>query len=77
LHIKIEKTDGSDMENDEPNTVVCVKKLLPSVFSYLSVSLNGRPVTLHETNYHYKGYIEKLISYGPDASRTYLVSSFW
>jgi hypothetical protein len=47
------------------------------MFSSLSVSLNGRPVTLHETNYHYKAYLENLLNYGSDASGTHLVSSFW
>ena len=45
--------------------------------SSFSVSLNGKPVTLHETNYHYKAYLEKLLNYGFDASGTHLVSNFW
>jgi hypothetical protein len=47
------------------------------MFSSLGVSLNGKPVTQHETNYHYKAYLEKLLNYGADASGTHLVSSFW
>jgi hypothetical protein len=47
------------------------------MFSSLIVSLNGKPVTLHETNYHYKAYLEKLLNYGSDATGTHLVSSFW
>ena len=46
------------------------------MFSSLSISLNGKPVTLHETNYHYKTYLEKLLNYVFDASGTHLVSSF-
>jgi len=47
------------------------------MFSSLSILLNGKPVTLHETNYHYKAYIEKLLNYGSDASSTHPISSFW
>ena len=47
------------------------------MFSSVSVSLNGKLVTLHETNYHYKAYLEKLLNCGSDASGTHLVSSFW
>ena len=47
------------------------------MFSYLSDSVNGKPITLHETNYHYKVYLEKLLNYGSNASGTHLVSSFW
>jgi hypothetical protein len=71
------KTDGSDISSAESNTVGCVNNLLYSMFRCLSVSLNGRPVTLHETNYHYKAYVEKLLNYGSDASGTHLVSSLW
>ena len=50
LRIKLVKTDGSDLKSREPNTVGCVNNLLYPMFSSLSVSLNGKPVTLHETN---------------------------
>jgi len=43
---------------------------------FSTVSLNGKPVTLHETKYHYKACIEKLLNYGSDASGTHLLSSF-
>ena len=47
------------------------------MFSSLDVSLNGRPVTVHGTNYHYKAYLKKRLNYGSDASNTHLVSRFW
>ena len=77
LRLKLVKPDGSDLPSDGSNPVGCVNNLLHSMFSSLSVSLNGKPVTLHETNYHYKAYLEKLLNYGSDASGTHLVSSFW
>ena len=36
-----------------------------------------KTVTLHETNYHYKAYIEKLPNYGFDVSSIHIISSFW
>ena len=47
------------------------------MFSSLIVSLNGKHITLHEINYHYKAYLQKLLNYGSDASGTHLVYSFW
>ena len=47
------------------------------MFSSLNFSLNGKPVTLHDTNYHYKAYLENILNYSSDASGTHLVSSFW
>jgi len=76
LRIKLVKTDGSDIESADLNTVGCVNNLLHSMFSSLSVSLNGKPVNLHETNYHYKAYLEKFLNYDFDASDTHLVSNF-
>jgi len=77
LRFKLVKTDVPDMPSDETNTVGCVNNLLHSTFSSFSVSLNGKPVTLHETNYHYKAYLEKLLNYGSNATGTHLLSSFW
>jgi len=67
LRIKLVKTGGSDIENTATNTVGCANNLLHTMLSSLSVSLNGKPVTLHETNYHYKAKIQKLLNYGSDA----------
>jgi hypothetical protein len=50
LRIKLVKTDGSDTYRAKLNTVVCVNNLLHSMISCLSVSLNSKHVTLHETN---------------------------
>ena len=47
------------------------------MFSSVIVSLNGKAITVHETNYHYRTYLEKLLNYGSDASVTHLVSSVW
>ena len=49
LRIKLVKTDGSHIENTAPNTVGCVNSWLHSMISSLSISLNGKPVNLHET----------------------------
>jgi hypothetical protein len=71
LPIKLDKTDGSDLASAESNRVGCVNNLLHYMFSSLSVSLNGSPVVLYETNYHYKAYLEQLLNYGSDARGTH------
>jgi len=57
LRIKVVKIDGSDIESGEQITVGCFNNLLHSMFSSLSVSFNGRPVTLQETNDKYEAYL--------------------
>jgi hypothetical protein len=63
LRIKLVKTDVSDLASTDQNTVGCVNNILHILFSYLSVSLNGKPITLHETNSHYKAYFENQLNY--------------
>ena len=58
LRVKLVRNVDSDIESAKPNTVVCVNMLLHSVFSSLTVLLNDKHVSLHETNYHYKAYPE-------------------
>jgi len=66
LHLRIKrvKTNGSGIGSADQNTVGCVNNLLHSMFSSLSVSINGKPLTLHEKNYHCKAYLGKLLNYG-------------
>ena len=52
LRFNLVKIDGSNIEGAEPNTVHCVSNLLHSMFSTFSFSLNGKRITVHETNYH-------------------------
>jgi hypothetical protein len=77
LRIKLVKSDGTDLPNADSNSVGCVNNLLHSMFNSLSVSLNDKPVTLYETTYQSKAYLEKLLNYGSDASGTHPVSNFW
>ena len=62
LRVKLVKTDGSDIESAEPNTVGCVTNLLHSIFSSLSTSPNHKPLLLHETSFHYKACLGKLLT---------------
>jgi hypothetical protein len=45
---------------------------LHSLFSQITMTINGRAVTQTHNNYHYKAYMENLLSYGTDARKTYL-----
>jgi hypothetical protein len=53
LHLRIKLLKLMDRIYKVPRqTVVCVKNLLHSMFCSLSVSLNGNPVSFHETLNH-------------------------
>ena len=47
------------------------------MFTSHGVSLNCKPVTLREWNYHDKAHVWKHLNYGFDASGTHLHSGLW
>ena len=45
---------------------------LHTLFSQVTLSINGKAVTQSHNHYHYKAYLENVLSYGTDARRTFL-----
>jgi hypothetical protein len=79
VHLKVKgkftKLDGANVAIDDRSTGV--NNLLHSLFSQLSVILNGVSVTPSEDLYHYRSYLETLLTYGQDASKSHLTNCFW
>ena len=74
---KVRLANGDALDDDVANaTVVPCENFLHSLFSTLSVSLNGHEVD-YETNYPYRAYMETLVNYGDNAKKTHLGSSYW
>lgn len=70
VEAKIVKSDGSDITSD---TVSTVNLVIPSLFESCSVEIGGRKVQeLSSDNFGYKQYIETVLSYGFDASRSHV-----
>jgi hypothetical protein len=46
------------------------------LFSSLTVSLNGKSISLHKNKYHYEAYLETVLNYGSDASQTHSLRIF-
>lgn len=72
---KFVKADGGDLSATVKTTGV--NNLLHSLFSQLSVSINGTSVTPSEDLYHYRSYLETLLTYGYDAAKSHLTNVFW
>jgi hypothetical protein len=69
------KVDGTTVAPDDRNTGV--NNLLHSLFGQLNVTLNGVSITPSEDLYHYRSYLETLLTYGHDAATSHLTNCFW
>jgi hypothetical protein len=72
---KFTNLDGTPVALDDRNTAV--NNLLHSLLSQLNVTLNGVSITPSEDLYHYKSYLETLLTYGHDAATSHLTNCFW
>ena len=72
---KLTKLDGTEFDNTDYTGVV--NNLLHSHFSQCSITLNGTSMTPSKDFYHYRSYLETLLTYGTDAARTHLTTGFW
>jgi hypothetical protein len=75
LHAKLVKTDGSNITPSDKNEVGCVNNLLHSLFSGVTISANGKVITINEGGYPYKAIKGTLLNYSTDALNTHLHGS--
>jgi hypothetical protein len=75
VEAQIVNTDGSDSDPD--TEVGPVNLWMHSLFSDVSVSLNGKLVSPPTSMYPYRAYIETLLSYGPVAKESQLTGVMW
>ena len=50
---------------------------LHSLFSQCNIKLNNVPITQSDDLYHYRSYLETILTYGSDAGASHLTNSFW
>ena len=54
-----------------------VQYLLHSMFNKVDVTIGGKVVTQSPQLYHYKSYLEALLSFSDDAKKSYMSASLW
>jgi hypothetical protein len=72
---KLTAEDGKVLA--ETDHTATINNLLHSLFSQCSVSLNGVTITQASDLYHYRAYLETLLTYGKEAPSTHLTNPFW
>jgi len=66
---------GKDL--DASDHTAGTNNLLHSLFSQCSIALNGVNITPASKLYPYPSYMEKLLTYCPDAANSHLTNAFW
>ena len=72
---KLKKADGTDLD-DKDHTCV-VNNSLHSLFEQCNLSLNGVTITHAAELYHYRAFLETLLTYGREATSSHLTKAFW
>jgi len=72
---KLVKTYGTDLA--ETDYVAGVNNLLHSLFSQCTISLNGSQISQASENYHYRAYVETLLTYATDVADSHLKMANW
>jgi len=69
---------GADGKNlDASDHTAGTNNLLHSLFSQCSIALNGVNITPASELHPYRSYMEKLLTYCPDAANSHLTNVFW
>lgn len=75
--IQLLNSNGEKFKNSDENQPSVANNILHSIIRSCSLSLNGTTISQNEGDYHYRSYIETILSYGTDATNTFLQNSGW
>lgn len=72
VKIQLQKNNGVLYKAEDKGQPSVVNNILHSLFRQVNVYLNGKSINASDGNYGYRAYIETLLNFGEDASRTHL-----
>ena len=72
---KLMKADGTALELTD--TTCVTNNPLHTLFEQCNVSLNGVTITHSADLYHYRAYLETLLTYGNEAAESHFTNAFW
>ena len=72
---KLISASGKEVEFSDHTGVT--NNFLHSLFSQCNVTLNGLTITQASEHYHYRSYLETLMTYGTDTAATHLSNAYW
>lgn len=75
--IQLVNENGENYKNTDEMQPGIVNNILHSLIRSCSISLNGKAISQSEGDYHYRSYLENLLTYGTDAKNTFLQNCGW
>ena len=77
VELKIISKTSTNHNGLDTEVVAPVNNMLHSMFSQIKIRLNDKDVENSNSYYHYKAYLENLLSYGSEAKKTFLTNEGW
>jgi hypothetical protein len=77
LYVRGKLISGTGKDVDVTDHTGVTNNFLHSLFSQCNVLLNDVSVTQASEHYHYRSYLETLLTYGSDAAVSHLSAAYW
>ncbi|XP_053205591.1 uncharacterized protein F54H12.2-like [Panonychus citri] len=77
IQLKIRKADDSALTIQDWETVTPVNNLLHSMIKQVELEIGGKEVTMSNSTYAYRAYIENMLGFSADAKNSHLSSCLW
>ena len=75
--VTLKKDDKSDIKKADWDSVFPVQYFMHSLFTQCEVKIGDKEVTLSPQTYHYRAYLEALLSYSSNAKNSYMRCALW
>ena len=77
LYVPRKLISPSRKDVDFTDLTTVSNNFLRSLFSQCNDTLNGVTITQESEHYHYRSYLETLMTYGTDAAASHLSNAYW
>lgn len=75
--VVLRRDDKVDVKKSDWDSVIPVQYFMHSLFSQCEIKIGDKEVTLSPQTYHYRAYIEALLSFSNEAKNTHMRAAMW
>ena len=77
VHVRVKLISASGKDVNFTELTAVSNNFLQSLFSQYNVIFNGVTITQASEQYHYRSYLETLVTYGTNVAESYLSYVYW